>query len=170
MIVSQTDSHGHYMGSSSGISFLTRARYRLQRLQRLQAPTDEGLPSIFTFGDIPLAKFDATRFILPQRDEASRLVSRYFEWGMPTYRFLHAGTVKSWQNRFYDDPQESLDDDTARGRNAVLFMVFAIAEESLVVDRPRKIERRYVATPLARHATLSWLQNVPSCPSIVDTK
>ncbi|KAI9730861.1 MAG: hypothetical protein M1834_005579 [Cirrosporium novae-zelandiae] len=125
---SHTDLQGHYVGSSSGISFLIRAQRRLRRNLSLPSELNQvSSSSIFTFGDVPLPDFDIASFILPSKQEAWTFIARYFDFGMPTYRFLHRPTIESWTNQFYDDPQNALQDDGVRGKNAVLFMVFAIA-------------------------------------------
>lgn len=49
---------------------------------------------------------------------------------MPTHRFLHLDTVLEWQRCFFLDPQRYLQDNSSKGKNAVLFMVLAIAKAS----------------------------------------
>lgn len=68
----QTDSQGHYVGSSSGVSFLIRIQKRLHQ----NTPTSQD-SSIFAWGDSPLADFDPTFFVLPPKPDAQRLVERY---------------------------------------------------------------------------------------------
>jgi hypothetical protein len=40
---------------------------------------------------------------LPPRPQAKHLVDRYFDFAMPTYRFLHRATVESWLDRLCDE-------------------------------------------------------------------
>lgn len=78
----QIDSQGHYVGSSSGIAFLSRAR---NRLRRTVSPSTQDAPSsssIFSFGDAPLPDCDATGFMLPSNEDAIKLISRYFEYSL----------------------------------------------------------------------------------------
>ncbi|KAI5456689.1 finger protein [Mariannaea sp. PMI_226] len=119
------DRQGHYVGPASGASFLLRVQRKL--LRQRSATSSES--SIFTFGDLPLPKFEDTRFlILPPRAEAEALLARYFEFSAATHRFLHRGTVEGWLQELYDTNGSMRDQADARSRTAVLFMVFAHAE------------------------------------------
>lgn len=52
--------------------------------------------SIFSFGDGWVPDYSTSTFVLPQRHEAKHLLDRYFDFAMPTYRFLHRATVNAW--------------------------------------------------------------------------
>ncbi|KFX94207.1 hypothetical protein O988_06420 [Pseudogymnoascus sp. VKM F-3808] len=101
---SQTDFEGHYVGPASGVSFLLRVQKRLHRAISFSHPT-----SIFTFGDAPLHPH------------------RYFDFAMPTYRFLHRPTIQEWFDEFYDTLGIMYDVHNAPAKVALLFMVFAQA-------------------------------------------
>lgn len=119
------DRQGHYVGPASGASFLLRIQRKLQ--QQRAASSFEA--SVFTFGDLPLPEFENTRFlILPPRSEAEGLLARYFEFAAATHRFLHRGTVERWLQELYDTQGSMRDQADARSRTALLFMVFAHAE------------------------------------------
>lgn len=119
------DSQGHYVGPASGASFLLRIQRKLQ--QQRTASSSEA--SVFTFGDLPLPEFENTRFlILPPRSEAEGLLARYFEFASATHRFLHRGTVEEWLQELYETQGSMRDQTDARSRTALLFMVFAHAE------------------------------------------
>ncbi|KAL1845188.1 hypothetical protein VTK73DRAFT_942 [Phialemonium thermophilum] len=62
--------------------------------------------------------------MLPRAD-AQRLVDRYFDFAMPTYRFLHRPTIQAWFDEFYDTLGVMRDPVRAPARIALLFMVFA---------------------------------------------
>lgn len=62
--------------------------------------------------------------MLPQND-AQRLLDRYFDFAMPTYRFLHRPTVQEWFTEFYDTLGVMRDPQKAPAKVALLFMVFA---------------------------------------------
>jgi hypothetical protein len=85
--------------------------------------------SIFTFGDAPLPGFDPSFFVLPPRDEAQRLVDRYFDFAVPTHRFLHRPTVNAWLDEFYETMGTMRSEEDTPARTALLLMVFAQARE-----------------------------------------
>lgn len=120
----QTDQQGHYVGPSSGVSFLLRVQKKFH--QKVSFSTSS---SIFTFGDAPLPQFDPSFFVLPPKEDAKKLVARYFDFAIATHRFLHRPTVESWMEEFYDGQGVMKQRDGAREKTAVLFMVFAQATE-----------------------------------------
>lgn len=119
---SQTDLQGHYIGPASGVSFLLRVQKRL-----VQAISFSHSSSIFTFGDAPLhpPEFDPSFCMMLPRDDAQRLVDRYFDFAMPTYRFLHRPTIQGWFKEFYDTLGLMHDQQSAPAKVALLFMIFA---------------------------------------------
>ncbi|RDW66521.1 hypothetical protein BP6252_10156 [Coleophoma cylindrospora] len=123
----QTDLQGHYVGPSSGASFLLRAQKRLHSMVALSRGS-----SIFTFGDAPLPEFDASFLILPAKEEAVYLIGRYFDYAVPTHRFLYRPAVEKWMEELYSNSAPQ--DERTRGRRAVVFMVFAQASEYLPTD------------------------------------
>ncbi|KAL5366239.1 fungal-specific transcription factor domain-containing protein [Aspergillus floccosus] len=130
----QTDLQGHYIGPASGISFLLRIQRRLHQAISFSKPS-----SIFTFGDAPLdvPEFDPSFCMMLPRDDAQRLVDRYFDFVMPTYRFLHRPTVQKWFNEFYDTLGVMRDAHNAPAKVALLFMVFSLARVYMTDnDRP----------------------------------
>ncbi|OLN97926.1 Activator of stress genes 1 [Colletotrichum chlorophyti] len=122
----QTDLQGHYVGPSSGVSFLLRVQKRLH-----QAVSFSQASSIFTFGDAPLPDFDPSGAfcLLLSKDEATTLLKRYFDFAVPTHRFLHRPTVEGWLEEFYDTMGAMKNQEDAPARRALLFMVFAQAQE-----------------------------------------
>ncbi|EHA21344.1 hypothetical protein ASPNIDRAFT_191550, partial [Aspergillus niger ATCC 1015] len=121
----QTDLEGHYVGPSSGISFLLRAQRKLHKYVALPVNTP-----IFTFGDSPLPEVESTFMILPPRNEANALLTRYFDFAFPTHRFLHQPQVEDWVEELYRAVEESQAASPGmRGRRAVVLMVFAQARQ-----------------------------------------
>lgn len=121
----QTDLQGHYIGPASGVSFLLRLQKRLHQAVSFSHPD-----SIFTFGDAPLhhpSEFDPSFCMMLPREDAQRLVDRYFDYAMPTYRFLHFPTVQKWFTEFYDSLGAMNDGSGAAAKAALLFMIFAHA-------------------------------------------
>ncbi|KAJ5626345.1 hypothetical protein N7510_002654 [Penicillium lagena] len=137
----QTDLQGYYVGPSSGISFLSRIQKRFE--ETVVFP--HGL-SVFNFGDAPLpygetysdsthmvqSYLDPTFFFLLNRENTTRLVQRYFDFAVPVDRFLHRPTIERRLDEFYETKGTMLDKDTAPAETAVLFMIFAIAQEHMV--------------------------------------
>lgn len=119
----QTDRQGHYVGPSSGASFLLRIQRKLQ--QHPSAFSSD--TSIFTFGDLPLPESDPRFLILPPRSEAEGLVRRYFEFASATHRFLHRPTVELWLQELYETQGTMGEEVSGRSKTALLFMVFASA-------------------------------------------
>lgn len=122
----QTDLEGHYVGPSSGVTFLVRAQRKLYKY--LELPVNA---PIFTFGDCPLPGGESVFMLLPPRSEANALVARYFDFAFPTHRFLHQQQVKSWVDEFYTTVLRSeAASPNMRGKRAVVLMVFAQAKQS----------------------------------------
>lgn len=138
----QTDLEGHYVGPSSGVSFLLRMQKRLEGSQTFS----KGTP-IFNFGDAPLSRnnemlgmgidqaapsFDPSFYLSLSKEHTSRLLERYFDFAVPLDRFLHRPTVELWLHEFYDTMGAMHDKTQAPSKTAVLFMMFAVAQEHMV--------------------------------------
>jgi hypothetical protein len=138
----QTDLQGHYIGPASGVSFLLRVQKRLH-----QAISFSNASTIFTFGDAPInnPEFDPTFCMMLPREDAQRLVDRYFDFAMPTYRFLHRPSVQKWFEEFYDTLGVMRDPHNAPAKIALIFMVFAQARQYMPDnDRPGPEDLRWV--------------------------
>jgi len=114
--------HGEYIGPASGVSFLQRVQKRLGQSTSFSHPD-----SIFTFGDAPFASIDAdlSFCMMIPRDVAQKLVDRYFDFAMPTYRFLHRQTVQAWFVEFYNTFGVMHDAQRAPAQVALVLMVLA---------------------------------------------
>lgn len=119
---SQSELHGHYIGPASGVSFLRRVQRRLD-----QAICVSQASSIFTFGDPDLRQpdIDASFCMMLSQKDAQRLLDRYFDFAMPTYRFLHRPTIQNWLIEFYDTFGTMKEAQRAPAKLALLFMVLA---------------------------------------------
>ncbi|KAI1307729.1 transcriptional regulatory protein GAL4 [Xylaria venustula] len=119
---SYDETQGQYIGPTSGVSFLLRVQKRLhQVISKSQAST------IFTFGDAPLQTHDfmpSFCMMLPKND-AQRLLDWYFDFAMPTYRFLHRPQAQDLFNEFYDTLGTMRDPDSAPAKTALIFMILA---------------------------------------------
>lgn len=145
----QTDQQGHYVGPASGVSFLLR----IQR--KLQSQSSGCLKSsMFNFGDRPLPGQDSNFVILPEKPLAESMLQRYFDFAATTHRFLHRPSVEDWLRELYETGGSMRCQETARSRTALLFMVFAHANNyrgKLTVETKDVIaesaETRRVITP-----------------------
>lgn len=120
----QTDRQGHYVGPSSGASFLLRIQRKLQH----PSSAFSSDTSIFTFGDLPLPESDPRFLILPPLSEAEALLCRYFDFASATHRFLHRPTIEKWLQELYQTRGTMGDERSGRSKTALLFMVFAMAQ------------------------------------------
>lgn len=121
----ETDLEGHYVGPSSGVSFLLRVQKRLH--ENLQFSAAE---PIFNFGDTPLPTLDPSFLMLPPIHEAKILVEQYFDFSFPTHRFLHRATVDCWLQDFYSGLQGTKGR-VGQATKAVILMVMAQGKQHL---------------------------------------
>jgi hypothetical protein len=119
----QRDQEGHYVGSSSAVSFLIRIQRRLHQSSSLSHDS-----TIFTFGDAPLPEYDQSLFFLPPKSDAQRLVERYFDYAAPTHRFLHRPSIEKLLDEFYDTLGEIRGREDGKAKAALLMVVFAQAQ------------------------------------------
>lgn len=82
--------------------------------------------SVFSFGDgwVPDSEME---FSLPSRVEAKGLLDRYFDFAMPTYRFVHRPTVEAWLNHMYDASNTG-EKAVSNARRAIVVLIFATAK------------------------------------------
>ncbi|KAK3711542.1 hypothetical protein LTR37_009533 [Vermiconidia calcicola] len=120
---------GQYSGPTSAYSFLRRAwrRFGLTATQQEEKDLNQAVP-IFSYGDkqLPRNSDNMAGFAFPDRQSATDLFSIYFDFAMPTYRFLHQPRVTSWLESYH----EQIDMSAARSsllpaRQAVVLMVLA---------------------------------------------
>lgn len=166
----QTDLEGHYVGPSSGVSFLLRMQKRLEGPRT----SSKGTP-IFTFGDAPLSQdqaspsFDPSFYLSLSKEYTYRLLERYFDFAVPVDRFLHRPTVQQWLDEFYDTNGAMYDKDEAPTRTAVLFMMFAVAQEHMVprLDQASVDMRYAVITPDPMSAEADCLVSDITWPALI---
>ncbi|KAJ6024378.1 hypothetical protein N7540_005175 [Penicillium herquei] len=116
-----TDHEGRYVGPASGLSFLARVQKRLHNTH----PTS----SSFTFGDAPMAEYDPVPSIMISPEESSRLVKTFFEFTIPIDRIIHRQTINEWLEHFQQTLGAMRDVENAPAQRAMLWMVFAMAQE-----------------------------------------
>ncbi|KAJ5611441.1 fungal-specific transcription factor domain-containing protein [Penicillium herquei] len=116
-----TDQEGRYVGPASGLSFLARVQKRLHNSH----PTS----STFTFGDAPMAEYDPVPSIMISPEESSRLVKTFFEFTIPIDRIIHRQTIEEWLEHFQQTLGAMRDVENAPAQRAILWMIFAMAQE-----------------------------------------
>ncbi|KAL4929845.1 putative NRPS-like enzyme [Aspergillus undulatus] len=128
-----TDFEGNYLGPASGVFFLNRVWRRLHQDETSAVPgqvQDEWGPkntSVFMHGDKPYADYRDAGFALPPFEKALELVSRYFDYAMVTYRFLHRGSVEEWLRQVYSHniSLSNLPTGPLVARTSIILMIFA---------------------------------------------
>ncbi|KAL4937579.1 hypothetical protein BDV06DRAFT_215762 [Aspergillus oleicola] len=145
-----TDFEGNYLGPASGVSFLNRVWRRLHQDETSAVPGEvqnESYPkntSVFMHGDKPYADYRDSGFTLPPFEKALELVSRYFDYAMVTYRFLHRGSVEEWLRQVYSSNISSSNPPTGPlvARTSIILMIFAGKQ----AESSRESERWYTAS------------------------
>lgn len=112
-----------YIGASSGIAFLARVKRRLHKASVL-----DGNGSVLAFGDLAPPKVDSSFLNLPSRVEARNLLDVYFDYALPTHRFLHKPTAQAWLEILYDTQGEAELPSATRERNALILIALAHAK------------------------------------------
>jgi hypothetical protein len=140
------------VGPSSGVSFLLRVQKKLH--QKVSFSPNS---SIFTFGDAPLPEFDPSFFVLPPKDDAEKLVARYFEYAIATHRFLHRPTVEQWLEEFYDGLGVGVTRKTIHFNMSCHFCIPIIPKDAATSEHPiEQCTSSYTKLVLTR-SRLSWL-------------
>lgn len=104
------------------MSFLQRVQKRLGQAASFSSPDD-----IFTFGDAPFHQTEPDLFscMMIPRDVAQRLIDRYFDFAMPSYRFLHRPTIQAWFVELYETFGVMREPNRAPSKIALVLMVLA---------------------------------------------
>lgn len=101
----RAEDDGQYAGPSSAYAFLKRAWERFGRKQGVECTTASAEPttaeqsqgvSVFSYGDRQMHGINTAPIDVPDRVTGNALLSVYFDFAMPTYRFLHRPSVTQW--------------------------------------------------------------------------
>ena len=121
---------GQYSGPTSGYSFLRRAwrRFGLNVNQQEEKESSQAVP-IFSYGDkqVPRGVDGINTLTFPDRQAIAELFSIYFDFAMPTYRFLHQPTVTAWLESYHEQIETNSERVFLPARQAVVLMVLATA-------------------------------------------
>ncbi|OAA68567.1 fungal specific transcription factor domain-containing protein [Niveomyces insectorum RCEF 264] len=142
-----TDLQGHYVGPASGVSFLLRVQHRLHRGDRMSAT--------FTFGDAPLPDYDPVPSVMLSAEAAAQLVAKFFDYTMPVDRFFHRPTIEAWCREFSRTMGAMEKTDEAPARCAVMWMIFAMAQEHMAPESDAVVDDRSIRYFLAADYHLS---------------
>ncbi|WPH04220.1 putative transcriptional regulatory protein [Acrodontium crateriforme] len=125
---------GQYLGPASPYAFLRRAWKRFGGGGNAERETQRGIDpgqagSIFSFGDRQVVSQPSTQdFRLPDRATTSKLLNKYFDQTMATYRFLHRQTIAEWLETYHQVEEDVLGDvSLSPARRALVLMVLATA-------------------------------------------
>lgn len=135
--------HGQYVDTTSGLSFLHRARNRLSSHHRLVGADHQGsnaLQPLIAAGDRPIiglglsmsgepALLSGSSFQLLDLRDAVELLDLYFDVCVATYKPLHRPTVQSWYETVATNASagRALHEGVGHARLATLFSVLAVA-------------------------------------------
>ena len=132
----ETAFEGDYIGPTSGIAFLHRAQRRFQQdfvglpLNSSNGRNPEGA-SIFSFGDGWVPDQMPSALTVPERRQARELFMRYFDFAMPTYRFLHRPTAEGWLEDIYHEKEQGDFDVKSLSSAKVAIVLFVLATAKL---------------------------------------
>ncbi|CZR52429.1 uncharacterized protein PAC_02306 [Phialocephala subalpina] len=122
---------GHYIGPTSAISWLQRVWRQLGQVNKeVTAHLNQDVVasgSIFTYGDrpTPVLTPPVGDLKLPSQDHTQGLLSRYFDFASPTYRYLHRPTISKWLKELHDAEDQLGGFKMTHARQAVVLMVLA---------------------------------------------
>jgi hypothetical protein len=87
---------------------------------------------VFSFGDGYHLKFSASNIKFPPRQQAGHLLDRYFNFAMPTYRFLHRTTVDGWLDRLSDEYEGKVNDGNLLSDSKAAVVLLCLATVMLI--------------------------------------
>lgn len=135
--------HGQYVDTTSGLSFLHRARNRLSSHPRLSGADQQEcnlLQPLIAAGDRPIiglslglpgdpTLLSGSYFQLLNHQDAIELLDLYFDVCVATYKPLHRQSVQSWYETVATNASTGrlLQDGVGHAKLATLFAVFAVA-------------------------------------------
>ena len=148
---------GDYIGPTSGISFLHRAQKRFQQdyatitSRNSESHASKEVP-VLSFGDGWMQDYSESEFLLPSRADANGLLGRYFEFAMPTYRFVHRPTIEASLERMYD-ASNAQPKGVSNAKKAIVILIMATAKlysedatDLLPDGQSRQSQERWVFT------------------------
>ncbi|KAG4436140.1 hypothetical protein IFR05_008383 [Cadophora sp. M221] len=121
-----------YIGPTSGLAFLSRSQRRFQQdfiESRSSNVEQSSQTSIFSYGDGWISDRDPD-FTFPGRNETKYLLQQYFDFAMPTYRFLHRDTAETWLEIIHTTIEKgsSRENPVPNAKNASIILILATAK------------------------------------------
>ncbi|KAH7370038.1 fungal-specific transcription factor domain-containing protein [Rhexocercosporidium sp. MPI-PUGE-AT-0058] len=121
-----------YIGPTSGLAFLSRSQRRFQQdfiESRSSNVCQSSQTSIFSYGDAWISDHDSD-FTFPDRNETKYLLQEYFDFAMPTYRFLRRDTVEAWLENMHTEIENDSSGEIPilDAEKASIFLILATAK------------------------------------------
>jgi hypothetical protein len=131
--------HEQHTGPASGLAFLQEAVQRIEHTHESPRQVNVERPvvasaSIFTSGDMPTISSIETRLEMPSQEKSDKMLSRYFDFATPTYRFFHRPSVERWATEIIHGSSAESQQDIrslalAPAKQAAVFLIWAQALE-----------------------------------------
>jgi hypothetical protein len=85
---------------------------------------------VCAFGDGWFPDYSTVELVFPTRSQAMHLLDRYFDFSMPTYRFLHRVTVEGWLQNFCEETDSTgqLGQNLSSAKRAIVLLTLATAK------------------------------------------
>ncbi|KAK3670309.1 hypothetical protein LTR78_009763 [Recurvomyces mirabilis] len=139
------------VGQSSAFVFLKRAwdRFHLREDRyatslTLHVPQSDEQTSIFSYGDKAFHGANSQSCALPPSTQAEELFALYFDFAMPTYRFLHRQTAARWlEGMLVDQGREHQAGGSTTGQRAIIWLIMAT---SVLFKHASNLPRQYTLT------------------------
>ena len=89
-----------------------------------------------------MEEYDPTPSIMISTEDSSRLFEKFFDFTVPIDRIVHRPMVEEWLKQFQQTMGAMRDTDNAPSQRAILWMIFAMAQEHMVHSVPGRGEDR----------------------------
>jgi hypothetical protein len=106
---------------------------------------------VFSFGDGYHLKFSASNLKFPPRHQAKQLLDRYFDFAMPTYRFLHRTTIDGWLERLSDEYECKVNDGNLLSDSKAAVVLLCLATVMLAGEGATDGEEDDIGNRYFRH-------------------
>lgn len=142
----ETRFEGHYIGPTSGIAFLHRAQRRFKQdfvnTNSINLENNgASQPSVFKFGDGHLPDPSSVHLKFPARYDAKQLLDRYFEFAMPTYRFLDRTTSDTWLENLCDEYEDRVQSQQPLSNAKAAIVLLILATSTLYGESSDRLPR-----------------------------
>jgi hypothetical protein len=86
--------------------------------------------SVFSFGDGWVPDYSTSELVFPSKNQANHLLDRYFDFAMPTYRFLHRVSAERWLENICEENENVNLQGTnlSSAKSAIVLLILATAK------------------------------------------